>query len=137
MNSSKQATLRWTGEGDVFVGRSGSGPELNLDGGAVAGPSPMDALLLGVMACMAIDVRMILEKGRVPFDSLELLAEADRAESPPRYFTRLLLDFRLSGVGEGNREKVQRAADLSRDNYCSALNSLRPDLDIEIRIGSL
>lgn len=97
----------------------------------------MDAVLLGVMACMASDVRMILEKGRVPLTSLEIDAVADRAEDPPRYFTRILMTFALSGPGEENRKKVERALDLSRDKYCSVLHSLRPDLDVEIRIESL
>jgi len=137
MISSKRATLRWTGEGDVFLGQSGSSPEITLDGTDVLGPSPMDAVLLGVMTCMGVDIRMILEKGRVPFESLEMDAEAHRAETPPKYFTRLLLSLRLIGPGEENRDKVQRAIELSRDKYCSALNSLRPDLDLEIRIEAL
>lgn len=137
MTSSKQAVLRWTGKGGVFLGQSDSAPEITLDSDGAEGPSPMDAVLLGVMACMAIDVRMILEKGRVPLESLEVATSADRAEEPPRYFTRMLMTFRLSGPGEENRDKVQRAIDLSRDKYCSALHSLRPDLDLEIRIGTL
>jgi putative redox protein len=110
---------------------------MTLDSAAGVGPSPMDALLLGVMTCMAIDIRMILEKGRVPLQSLEMDTEADRAEDPPRYFTSLRMVFRLTGPGEENRGKVQRAVELSRDKYCSALNSLRPDLDLELRIDSL
>jgi putative redox protein len=137
MSSSKRATLRWTGQGDVFVGQSGQAPEVTLDSDGGAGPSPMDAVLLGVMTCMSIDVRMILEKGRVPLESLDLDVVADRAENVPRYFTRMLMEFRLAGPGEENREKVQRAIDLSRDKYCSALHSLRSDLDLEITLAAV
>jgi putative redox protein len=137
MSSSKKATLRWTGDGDVFVGQSGSGPEMTLDGGSTVGLTPMDTVLLAVMTCMAIDIRMILEKGRVPIQSLELTAEADRAESAPRFYTRLLMGVRLAGPGEENRDKVQRSLDLSRDKYCSVLHSLRSDLEVEIRIDAL
>jgi len=97
----------------------------------------MDAVLLGVMACMGIDVLMILEKGRVPLDSLEVEAVADRMEEPPRYFRRIELIYRLEGPGEENRAKVERAIELSREKYCSVLHSLRTDLDLEIRIAEL
>jgi len=137
MSSSKRARLLWSGAGDAFEGSVGSGPEVVLDGDGEAGPSPMDAVLLGVMACMGIDVRMILEKGHVPLDSLQLEAEAERAEEAPRYYRRIELVYRLKGPGEENRARVERAVELSRDRYCSALHSLRSDLDLEIRIEAL
>ena len=137
MSSSKRARLRWSGSGDVFEGSVGDGPSVVLDGSATEGASPMDAVLLGVMACMGIDVLMILEKGRVPLDSLQVEAEGERMDDPPRYFRRMELVYRLEGPGEENRSKVERAIDLSRDKYCSVLHSLRSDLELEIRIESL
>jgi putative redox protein len=94
----------------------------------------MDALLLGVAACMGIDVVMILQKGRVPLTSLEVDVEGDRAEEVPRRFTAIRILYRIGGLEAGHRERAQRAVDLSRDKYCSVLHSLRPDVDLDIRI---
>ncbi len=131
MTFSKQATLRWTGQGDVFEGRSGSGPEVTIDGSSQAGPSPMESLLLGLMGCMAIDVVMILQKGRVELSSLEVRADGDRNPDQPRYFRRICMTFVLGGVAAEERPKVDRAIQLSSDTYCSVLHTLRPDLEFE------
>ncbi len=131
MISSKQTILLWTGQGDVFKGRSGSGPEVTIDGAGEAGASSMDSLLMGLMGCMGIDVLMILEKSRVDVSSLEIHADADRNSDPPRYFKRIRLTFVLGGVAAEARTKVDRAIQLSRDKYCSVLHSLRQDLDFE------
>ena len=83
---------------------------------------------------MAIDVQMILEKGRVPLESLELTVEGQRREEPPRYFEDARMVFRLRGPATGDAAKVQRAIDLSRDKYCSVLHTLRPDLSLGIEL---
>ncbi len=132
--SDNQVTLRWAGEGLRFEGGRPGGPALELDSAGEAGPSPMDSLLLGVGACMGIDVAMILEKGRVPLTSLEVDVEGDRAQDVPRRFTAIRIAYRLGGLGPEHHEKAQRAVDLSRDKYCSVLHTLRPDVDLDIRI---
>lgn len=145
----KRVRLRWTGDGMVFRGgplspseNGGPGvsiapPETVVDGDSVAGPSPMDHLLLGLAGCMAVDVRMILEKSRVPLEAMEIEVEGERAPDPPRRYVRVRLVYRLQGPGPEDEAKVQRAVDLSRDKYCSVLHSLRPDLDLSIEVHRL
>lgn len=130
----KHVVLRWSGEGDRFEGGTPGGPIAVVDGDGRAAPSPMDGLLLSLAGCMAIDILMILQKGRVPVDALEVEIEGDRAPDPPRRFTRLVLTVRVAGPGEGDDKKIQRAVDLSRDRYCSVFHTLRTDLDVEIAI---
>jgi putative redox protein len=50
----------------------------------------------------------------------------DRAETPPRRFTRIQLHFIVRGSVP--TDAVTRAISLSREKYCSVSNSLRPDL---------
>lgn len=132
--SSSEATLRWTGQGLVFQGSSDGGPEVVVDSGNVEGASPMRLLLFSVAGCMAIDVVMILEKSRVALETLEVDVSGVRAIDPPRKFESLRLTYRVTGPGPEDEAKLQRAVDLSRDKYCSVLHTLRPDLDLDIRI---
>ena len=132
MKTDKQVRLGWTGSGLVFDGGPVGGPQIVVDGDSATGPSPMDLVLMGVAACMAIDVRVILERGRVPFDSLDVTAEGERRESSPRHYTNLRLVFSVTGVPPGSRPKVERALALSREKYCSVLFSLRQDIPVEI-----
>jgi putative redox protein len=83
---------------------------------------------------MGVDVRTILEKSRVPLESLEVEVEGDRAESAPRKFEAIRLTYRLRGPAEEDRPKVERAVRLSREKYCSVLHSLRPDIDVDVRV---
>ena len=83
---------------------------------------------------MGVDVRMILEKSRVPVDALEVTVEGDRAETEPRRFTAIRLVYRISGPGDEDQKKLERAVALSRDKYCSVLHSLDPSTSIDVRI---
>lgn len=131
MKADKEVRLSWTGSGLVFDGGPAGGPQLVVDGDSATGPSPMDLVLVGVAACMAIDVKVILEKGRVPFDALDVTARGERRDRPPRHYSALQLVFNVKGVPPGSRTKVARAIELSREKYCSVLFSLRRDLELE------
>jgi putative redox protein len=82
----RQVRLKWTGEGLVFRGGPDGGPQITLDSNTEQGPSSTHMLLLALAGCMAIDVKMILEKTRVPLESNEVEAVGVRADTPPRRF---------------------------------------------------
>ena len=134
MSNVRSAHLRWTGAGDVYEGTAASGVPVVVDSDMERGLSPMEGVLLSVAGCMAIDIRMILEKGRVPIRALEVRADGVRREDAPRYFEEIALHVRLEGPEEEHAQKVQRAVDLSRDKYCSVLHTLRPDLELSIEV---
>lgn len=132
VKTDKEVRLVWTGSGLVFDGGPVGGPQVMVDGDSATGPSPMDQVLTGVAACMAIDVKVILDKGRVPFDALEVTAQGERRGDPPRHYSGLRLVFNVTGVPPASRPKVERALELSREKYCSVLFSLRQDIPVEI-----
>lgn len=131
--AAKSTLLRWTGEDLRFDAEGYGGPAISIDSSGSTGPSPMDALLMGVAGCMAIDVLMIAGKSRVRIDGLEVVAEGDRAESEPRRYTSIRLVYRIAGPSAADEPKIQRAIDLSREKYCSVLHSIRDDIDVDIR----
>ena len=132
MKADKEVRLSWTGSGMVFDGGPAGGPQLVVDGDSATGPSPMDLVLAAAAGCMAIDVRAILEKGRVRLDALDVEVQGERAEEPPRCYTALRFVVRVAGVPPTQRSKVERAIQLSREKYCSVLFSLRRDIPVEI-----
>ena len=134
MTLSNKVTLTWTGEGLAFRGGAPGGTQVVTAGGKGSDPSPMDFLLLSIAGCMGVDVRLILEKSRVPVEGLEVEVEGDRAESNPKRYTRIRLVCTIEGPGEEDEGKIQRAVDLSRDKFCSVLHSLRQDIEVDIEI---
>jgi putative redox protein len=112
----------------VFAGRSGS-TELTLDSASKAGPSPMQLVGYGLAGCMAMDVVVILTKGRHDLKGLRVDLTGRRATEDPKRFTAIEIHYSVNGgVPEA---AVQRAIDLSRDKYCSVWHSLRQDIELK------
>jgi putative redox protein len=126
--------VRWTGEGLAFTAGPDGGPSIIMDSDVEKGPSPTHLLLIALAGCMAVDVKMILEKSRVPLESISVEAVGVRAEEAPRRFTSITLTYELSGPEEEHEARLQRALDLSRDKYCSVLHSLDPGIEIDLRV---
>jgi putative redox protein len=116
--------LTWRG-GLLFEGAAAhSGMVLESEG--KAGPSPVQALLLALAGCMAMDVAAILNKARLDVRGLKVHLTADRAEDVPRRVVKVAIHFTVDGdVAE---EKIERAIALSREKYCSVWHSMRQDI---------
>ena len=128
-----RATVKWL-DGVAFVGESGSGHAVVLDGSPAAGGRnigmrPMETLLIGLGACSAFDVVTILRKARQEVTDCQVELEAERADSVPAVFTRVHMQFVISG-SKIRESAVRRAVDLSAEKYCSATAMLRGSVEI-------
>jgi putative redox protein len=133
-----KARVKWV-EGMSFVGETGSGHALVIDGapehgGRNLGPRPMELVLAGAAACTAFDVVLILRKARQPVADCAVEADAERAESEPRVFTRIHLKYAVAGRGL-DPHQVERAVKLSKDKYCSATLMLAKTAEITYEIA--
>lgn len=118
-----KARVKWSEEAS-FVAESGSGHAMVVDGppeigGRNLGPRPMELLLMGVGACSAVDVTLILKKSRQDVTDCWVELEADRADTDPKVFTAIRMNFVVTGrkLAEST---VRRAVELSANKYCSA-----------------
>ena len=128
-----KATVKWT-DGAMFVGESGSGHSVVMDGpedlgGRNLGPRPMEMLLLGTGGCSVYDVMSMLKKSRQQVVDCRVQMEAERADAVPAVFTRINMHFVVTGVGL-KENHVKRAVELSADKYCSASIMLGKAADI-------
>ena len=118
-----KASVKWVRD-VMFVGESGSGHSVVMDGAPDAGGRnvgfrPMEMLLLGLAGCSAFDVVMILKRGRENVTDCVVEVDADRAETDPKVFTNVRLRYVVTGRGL-DPKKVERAVKLSEEKYCSA-----------------
>jgi putative redox protein len=119
------ASLTWAG--DLRFAATAGSVSLTIDSKGAEGPSPVQALALGLAGCMAVDVVDILKKGRHALTGLDATLSGERAEQPPRRFVRIALHYVVhGGVPEA---AVARAIQLSRETYCSVWHSMRQDID--------
>jgi putative redox protein len=123
----------WEG-GMRYRGGPAGGPTLVVDGEKGVSPSPVDALVVAIASCSAIDVVDYLEKRRTPPSSLSVSVRFSRAPVPPRRITEARLVFRVAT--DSDRQHVERAVQLSFEKYCSVAASLAPDtrLDWEVEL---
>jgi putative redox protein len=120
-------SLDW--QGDLRFSNSDGSPAIQLDSKDPAVSSPPQALAYATMACMAMDVVYILQKGRHDIKSLKVVFEGQRAEEHPRRFVAMHLRFEITGNPPD--EAVARAIELSHEKYCSVSNSIRTDIDFK------
>lgn len=123
-----QARIKWA-ENAAFVGESGSGHAIVIDGppevgGRNLGARPMELMLLSVGSCSAVDVVHILKKARQAVTDCVVEVRGERAPTEPKVFTAIHLHFIVTGR-ELAEHHVRRAVELSADKYCSASIMLR------------
>lgn len=127
-----QARVRLV-EGMQFVAESGSGHAIVLDsdpsvGGKNTGPRPMELVLMGLAGCTAMDVISILRKKRQPVEGLEVNVQAERAESHPKVYTKIHVEYVV--YGDVDEKAAQHAIELSEGKYCSVAAMLRKTAEI-------
>ncbi len=118
-----KAIVKWT-DGAMFLGESGSGHTVVMDGpedlgGRNMGARPMEMLLMGVGGCATYDVMSMLQKSRQKVVDCRVELDAERADAVPAVFTRINLHFVVTGVSL-KEAQVKRAVELSAEKYCSA-----------------
>lgn len=118
-----QGTVKWL-DGAMFIGESGSGHSVVMDGpedlgGRNQSLRPMEMLLLGTGGCAIYDVISMLKKSRQQVTDCRVELQADRADAVPSVFTRINLHFVVTGFAL-KEAQVRRAVELSAEKYCSA-----------------
>ncbi len=118
-----KARIKWV-EGMSFLGESGSGHTILMDGAPEAGGRnlgirPMEAILIGAGGCTTFDVILILKRSRAEVTDCVVEIDSERAETDPKVFTKIHFHFIVTGNAL-KPELVERAINLSAEKYCSA-----------------
>lgn len=114
-----------------FSATSEDGHTVLLDGPAKLGGKghamrPMEMFLASLAGCTSVDMVMILEKQRHTIEDYCVIIEGTRADAVPAVYEKIHLRFELKGEIPDN--KLQRAARLSVEKYCSVASMLLPSV---------
>ena len=116
--------IRWAG-GMLFHGKSPSGHDVLIDaspkvGGKDLAPRPMELFAFGIAGCTAMDVVAILRKMKLldRVKDFRVVIEYERKEDHPRVYKWVKVRYLVKG--DLPKEKVEKAASLSQEKYCSA-----------------
>ena len=132
-NTAKLTLETVEGDGLRFGAVTGSGQATALDSGPrKKSPTPVEALLVALAGCHAMDVISILRKKRQRVTAYEVEVSGERRAEHPRAFTRIEIVHRLTGR-DLSAEAIRQAIELSHTKYCSVKASLDPAIDVRNR----
>jgi putative redox protein len=117
------ASARWSGDGYRFeLGDSHGNAAVADEGpplGKGQGMSPPDLLLSALCACTGITALSLLQKMKLPLQSLTVSAEGDRQTEWPKAFTEIRLNYEIAGIGPFDEALVEKATRLATTKYCA------------------
>ncbi|OGW22523.1 MAG: osmotically inducible protein OsmC [Nitrospirae bacterium GWC2_46_6] len=121
------AKVKWV-DGLQFVGESGTGHAIVMDGDAEVGGNdtgmrPMELLLIGLGGCSGMDVASILQKKKQQLKGIDINVKGEKADTYPKKFTEIEIEFTVSGK-DLSEEAIKRAVELSMEKYCSVKATL-------------
>lgn len=128
--------LQWLS--DMSFEANVDGHKIYLDstvehGGKNVGPRPKPLMMVALAGCTAMDVVSILSKMRVTYDSFNVEVEGELTEEHPKRFIGMKVIYRIKGK-EIPLDKVEKAVNLSKENYCGVSANYKKAFPIEYEI---
>ncbi|MGP8217739.1 MAG: OsmC family protein [Bacteroidia bacterium] len=111
-----------------FEARNSANAVMHMDASTEIGDSnlgmrPLEALVASLGGCSAIDVIMILQKQRQQIDSFDMELEYERDQNmQPALITKINMKYIVKG--KVDKEKLEKAIELSLDKYCTVSKML-------------
>lgn len=118
-----KSRITWVSD-KTFTGQTESGHSVVLGTGVgdapKPGPSAMELVLMGAGGCAAWDIVEFLSADGQDVDDVIIELDADRADTPPKVFTRIHLTFVIKGR-DVSEPLVSDAIERSLTKYCSGM----------------
>ena len=104
-------------------------------GGTDQGPRPKPLMMVALAGCTAMDVISILNKMRLDVEIFNVKVEGDLTEEHPKHFTAMHIIYEFKGK-DLPMDKLERAVQLSQENYCGVSASYKKAMKLthEIRV---
>jgi putative redox protein len=103
------------------------------NGGDNSGPRPKSLMLVALAGCTGMDVISILEKMKVNIEYFNIEIEANAKDEHPKKYTDIKIVYKFKGSSI-EREKVNKAIQLSMDRYCSVYAVYKEVINISYEI---
>lgn len=134
---SDKVTTSWI-ENMQFESTNPSGETLKIDagpenGGDNKGFRPKALMLSALAGCSGLDVASLIKKMRLEIDDFKIETEGFLTEEHPKTYHAVAVDYHFYGKNL-DREKLQKAVDLSVERYCGVMEMFRQFADVKINI---
>jgi len=103
------------------------------NGGKNQGPPPKPLMLVSLAGCTGMDVISMLKKMRQDVESFELKIEGEVSDDHPKKYTRIKVIYLVKGKNI-DKDKVEKAVNLSKDKYCGVSAVFKEAIDMEFEV---
>lgn len=95
----------------------------------------METVLAGTGGCTAYDVVLILKRGRHDVRGCQVQVRAERAETDPKVFTRIVMHFVVSGQPAAGSGGARHRAVAQRDRSASIMLAKTAEITTSFEIA--
>jgi putative redox protein len=111
--------------------------DANPDESASTGVRPKALILSSLAGCTAIDVVELLKKMRVEFSDFGIKVTGELTEEHPTTYHTVILTYAVKLADAGDRDKVEKAINLSQQKYCGVTAMVKKFADLQVNIEYL
>ena len=121
----------WKGKSKFKAETPGGNVTMSMSEDGELGPKAL--MLDALLGCTGIDVVSLINKMRLQVEDIKLEAEANLTEEHPKHYDHVTITYHFFGDNL-DKEKLQKAVNLSVDKYCGVMEMFRKFADIKIII---
>ncbi len=134
-----ESELKWIDElkFDAFQNGKTIRIDANPDESTTTGVRPKALILTSLAGCTAIDVVELLKKMRVEFSDFSIKVSGELTEEHPKTYHIVRLTYLVKLRNAGDKEKVEKAVNLSQEKYCGVTAMVKKFTDLQVSIEYL
>lgn len=103
------------------------------NGGKNEGLGPKGMMLSALAGCTGLDIVFVLNKMRAEVPQFKMIARGALTEKHPKTYHTVWLDYHFYG-DDLKKDKIQKAVDLSAEQYCGVMEMFRQFCDLKIGV---
>lgn len=127
---------KWVSEMHFNITQTGGSVDIDANeevGGQGKGLLPKPMMLSALAGCTSMDVVAMLKKMRAEVKGFEVHVTGDLTEEHPKYYQKVLVEYLFYG-SDFQKEKIEKAVDLSVTRYCGVMEMFRKFAEMTIEI---
>lgn len=98
-------------------------------GGKNRGPRPKNLMLAALGGCTGMDVASIMKKMKIPYEDFRVEVTGFLTDEHPKHFRKMHITYTVKGK-DLDRNKIEKAVNLSQDRYCGVTYNYRASMEI-------
>jgi putative redox protein len=123
---------------DMHFNITQTGGEISIDanedvGGQGLGVLPKPMMLSALAGCTSMDVVSVLKKMRAEVAGFEVHVTGELTDEHPKVYHKVLVEYLFFGT-DFQKDKIEKAVDLSANRYCGVMEMFRKFAEVTIEI---